>query len=203
MRNLFFIATVVILIAVLGGCANGAGGEEDTSNYPDKPIELIIPYDAGGGTDIIARSIASVVGEYLPNNQSMEVVNKPGATGSVGAAEVFNSPSDGYKIGVFTNSALTIQPHVSQTEYSHESFEAISRVTVHPQVLFVHKDSEFDTLEELIDYAKNNPEALSIGTSGAGGTAHLSAEAFMNGADIDLKTVHFDGGNPALTNLMG
>src|SRR5699024_7230321 len=103
--------------------ASSANSNQDT-DYPKKPIEVIVPYDAGGGTDVIGRAVADVISEYLPNNQSLNIVNRPGATGSVGATEVYNSNNDGYTIGLFSNSALTVQPHVSETAYNYDGFEA-------------------------------------------------------------------------------
>lgn len=204
MKNSLLVICLFFLITV-SACSNTASGNEagDNSDYPNKSIEVIVPYDAGGGTDIIARAIANVISEYLPNEQSMVIVNKPGGTGVVGATEVFHADPDGYKLGLFVNSALAIQPHLTETVYSYDEFEAVNRISINPQLFFVQGDSPWNSLEDIMVEAIENPGTISLGTSGSGGTGHLSIEALSSEVGADFKLVHFDGTGPALTALMG
>jgi len=209
MRRIFLVSLTITLLSFLTACGamtksnESSEGSNQDINYAEKPIEVIVPYDAGGGTDVIARTVANAMQEFLPNNQSMNIVNRPGATGTIGATEVYNSENDGYTIGVLTNSALTIQPHITDTAYDYDDFETISQLTDHPILVYVSEDSPFETLEELIDYADENPKELKVGDSGSGGVGHLSAEALAYDTNVEFESVHFDGSNPALTSLMG
>jgi tripartite-type tricarboxylate transporter receptor subunit TctC len=168
-------ATLSILAATLlfAGCsqqappesANSTPNAEPAANeskapsdYPKSSIEVVIPFAPGGGTDTVGRILSNYVSKYLPNNQSVVIVNKPGGSGIIGLAEVQNAKPDGYKIGMTTEPPLSVQPHYGKAPYTHDSFQTIMRVTSIPLVLVVKKDAPWQTYEEWRDYVKQNPE---------------------------------------------
>lgn len=179
------------------------GTEEVTSDYPNKPIELIVNYPPGGGTDLVARTLANHVHKYLPNEQSVTVVNVPGGSGVVGATEVMNAEPDGYQIGMIPTSAITIQPHYGETAYDYQSFEPIIKVATARQLLLVQKDAPWQNFEEWLDYVKENPGEFNYGTAGVGGIQHIAMEMLNEAAGIETKNVPFDGIGPAKTELIG
>ncbi|MGQ7280704.1 Bug family tripartite tricarboxylate transporter substrate binding protein [Brevibacillus thermoruber] len=214
MKKLFAIVTVVFTL-VAAGCsqhatqsngnqtAAGAQGSQAKTDYPTKPIEIIVPYAPGGGTDSAARILTTAASKYLPNGQSIVVVNKPGGAATIGMTEVFKAKPDGYKIGMTTTGATSIQPHYGKAPYSHDSFQAVIRVLSVPQVLVVRADAPWKTFEEWLEYVKANPDTFTYGTAGAGHTAHLAMEALNMAAGIKTKHVPFDGAGPAVTALIG
>jgi tripartite-type tricarboxylate transporter receptor subunit TctC len=172
-------------------------------DYPTKPIELVVPSTAGGGTDVVARAVANGAKKYLPNGQSIVIVNKPGAGATLGIAEVFTAKPDGYKIGAVSTGPLSIQPNYGQTPYKHDSFIPIAQWTSSQNVLVVKADAPWKTYAEWLDYVKKNPGSFNYGTGGAGNTQHLAMEALNILEQIQTKHVPFEGGGPALTALLG
>lgn len=216
MKKLLAILAAAILVVFAVGCSQNAPQSNDNNqnaagdkggqakvDYPTKPIEIIVPYAPGGGTDTAARILATAVSKYLPNNQTVVVVNKPGGAATIGITEVFNAKPDGYKIGMTTTGATSIQPHYGKTAYSHDSFQAVIRVLSTPQVLVVRSDAPWKTFDEWLEYVKANPNKFTYGTAGAGHTAHLAMEALNMAAGIKTKHVPFDGAGPAVTALVG
>lgn len=110
------------------------------SVFPEKNIELVVPFAAGGTTDIASRAVANAVKEFLPNDITVNVVNREGGGGVIGMTDVYNSKPDGYKIG-----PTTLQPHTSDTVYQADSFEPIAQVVGTPNVMIVSKDAPWDT----------------------------------------------------------
>lgn len=210
--KMLFISLLVLVLAACGG--NDSQGEDsgDTgdageakgdSKYPEKTISLIVPYAAGGTTDMTARAIANVISDYLPNNTTMAVVNKEGGAGVIGMTEIANAKPDGYTLGLATSGPMTIAPHTQDTSYDLDSFEYISLAVKTPNVVFVKADSPWETYEDLIEYAKENPGEVTYGTSGAGNSQHISMEALSAGAGVELTHVPYEGGAPAITAALG
>lgn len=198
--------SMLIFALVLGGCSSSDSSiakDKPKGEFPTKPIEMIVPFAAGGSTDAAARALASVVNKYMPNGQSVVVVNKSGGAGTIGLAEVLNAKPDGYKIGLTAAGPISIQPHYGQAPYTHDSFQTIMRVTAVPQVLVVQSDAPWKTFEEWLDYVKQNPGKFTYSTAGTGGPPHIAMEALNTAAGIQTKNVPFDGGAPAVTALLG
>ncbi|MDQ0218163.1 tripartite tricarboxylate transporter substrate binding protein [Peribacillus cavernae] len=204
--------TILLAGSILAGCASSEsktsgsaakGGSGSESDYPTKPIELVIPYAAGGGTDVTARILAKTVSKYLPNKQTIVPVNKPGASGTLGLAELYEAKPDGYKISMATIGNIAIQPNYGNTPYSYDSFEPLLIATSVPHVLLVKKDAPWKTVDEWFEYVKKNPNSFSYSTPGKGNTQHLNLEGIALKDGLKLKHVPFDGAAPAITALLG
>jgi tripartite-type tricarboxylate transporter receptor subunit TctC len=161
--------------------------------YPEQPIKMIVAYGAGGGTDIVARVMAPYIQKYLGNNASIVVLNRPGAGGGIGFAEVANAPADGYTIGfINTPNVLTI-PIERKAAYHWTGFDLLGNVIDDPGNFSVHADSPIKNLKDLVAYAKANPGAVTYGTTGIGSDDHLAALMFERAAGVKLTHVPFKG----------
>lgn len=197
MRLLLFI--LMSLSLLLGGCSQSAQ-PSGAANFPEKPIQLIVPTPAGGSTDTIARVFAKVVPKYLPNGQSVVVVNKPGGSNTIGVSEVYKSKPDGYTLGFIPSSTITSEPHFGNTPYTHYSFQTVMRVYRQDGFLYVKADAPWKNFEEWMAYVKQNPQQFKVATvAGAKGLL----ERLNHDAGIQMKIVPFDGFAPAVTGLLG
>jgi tripartite-type tricarboxylate transporter receptor subunit TctC len=161
--------------------------------YPEQPIKMIVAYGAGGGTDIVARVMAPYIAKYLGNNASIVVVNRPGAGGGIGFAEIANATPDGYTIGfINTPNVLTI-PIERKASFHWQGFDLLGNVIDDPGNFSVHADSPIKSLKDLVAYAKANPGAVSYGTTGIGSDDHLAALMFERAAGVKLTHVPFKG----------
>ncbi|MEH7384426.1 tripartite tricarboxylate transporter substrate binding protein [Bacillus sp. JJ1521] len=209
-RKLMLPFMAAALAIGLSGCASNQAGEKTKvasgsakSDYPTRAIEMIVPFAPGGTTDSAARAIASVANKYLPNGQTVSVVNKDGGAGTIGMNEVAQAKGDGYTIGMATSGPMTIKTHSKEVTYQPEKFKPIMQVVATPNVLVVKSDSKIETFEDWMEYVKENPNKFTYGTSGAGLTQHITMENLMTKTDVKVKHVPFQGGAPALTALLG
>jgi len=178
--------------------------QQPASDYPNRPIEVIVPFAPGGSTDVIARILAENVSKHLPNNQPVVVVNKPGGAATIGMAELAAAKPDGYKLGVTSIDAISIQPHYGKVSYTPDSFEPIMQAAFVPLMLLVKKDSPWPDFESWLEYVKNNPNQFAYGSAtGTGGVGHLAMEALNLAAGIQTKHIPFEGRGPAVTALLG
>ncbi len=169
--------------------------------FPTRPLRLLAPYTPGGGVDTTARLIAGPAGQFL--GQSIVVENRPGAGGSLGAAELARSPADGHTIMVDAL-AHVVNPHLLRGlpfDYA-TAFTPISELVVLPQLLLVPNSLPVRTLAEFIAYAKARPGQLSVGNSGNATAAHLAAALLLQRADIRLEHIPYRGGTAALQDLL-
>lgn len=201
MKKLVSLILLVFLLAITG-CSQSTTSEQK-NDYPNKPIRMIVPYAAGGPTDMTARFIAAALNEHLPNGQSVVVENKPGGAATIGITEVFNSDPDGYTIAMTTSGASSFQPNFGKTVYTHDSFQPVAQVLSQPHYLVVKADSPWKTFDEWLEYVKKNPNKFTYSTAGTGNTGHLIMEALNDKAEIKTKHVPFEGNGPAITALLG
>jgi tripartite-type tricarboxylate transporter receptor subunit TctC len=192
-----------ILPGVLILCI-GFGGPSSViaDTFPSRPIELIIPWAPGGAADTMGRIFAEKGKEYL--GQAMVVANKAGAGGVLGINVVAKANPDGYTIGM-TGATLTIHKAIG-TELPYDTMTDltfINRTVFSPNIILVRSDSPLNTLEKLIDYAKQNPGKLNYGTSGIGSTLHLGGELLQFNAGFKMKHVPYKGASPAVMALLG
>lgn len=209
----FFNACILIfaVLVVFAGCSNESSSDasqnennkEQESDFPNKPIELIVPYPPGGGTDTVARAVEQSVNKYVPNDQPVVIVNRSGGTGTVGNTEVFNAKPDGYTIGLVTVETLSVQPHFGNTVYTHDSFQPIARVTSEPQIFVVREDAPWDTFDEWKEYVKENPNEFTYATPGPGSAGHIAMESISSAEGLETKDVPQEGGGPAKTAVLG
>jgi tripartite-type tricarboxylate transporter receptor subunit TctC len=179
------------------------GGLALAQNYPNKPIKLIVPFPAGGPTDIVARPLAQMMAEGF--KQSVIVENKGGAGGSVAADFVAKSTPDGYTIMVGTVGTHAINGSLyRQLPYDMtKDFTPIALVASAPIVIAVPASSKIKTLADLIRDAKANPDSIAFGTAGNGTPGHLTGALFETAAKIKLKHIPYKGSAPAVTDLIG
>ena len=172
------------------------------ANWPDKPVRLIVPFTAGGPTDTVARLLASQLETIW--KQTVIVDYKPGAGTVLGTTAVVRSPADGYTLGMAI-SALTINPSV-QPSLPYDTKKDVLGVSQIAQAhfgLFAHPSAPFNTVPELIAYAKKNPDALSFATPGAGTGTHLAGEMLAHLAGIRMVHVPYKGSAPAQQDVIG
>lgn len=182
------------------GLAGFVGGAYcQTADYPNKPVQVIVPYAAGGGTDIVARLIAHYAKDSL--GQPIAVVNRPGAAGALGHREIANAQPDGYTLGVLSYPDSAINPKGASAGFRNEDFIPLATFTRTPSVLAVQKDGPFKNFQEFVAYAKKNPDKVTVAV---GGQAHLLCVILIEQMiGIDLNPIMFKGGSEAIKTLMG
>ncbi|MEG4645729.1 Bug family tripartite tricarboxylate transporter substrate binding protein [Paracoccus sp. P2] len=182
--------------AVALGLAGAAAAE-----YPDRPITLVIPFAAGGSTDVVGRIVADRMSQEL--GQQVIVQNVGGAGGSLGAAQVAKADPDGYTILMATVATHALNPLIlKQKPYDPVAdFAPVSLLVLVPNVLAVNPELPVNTVQELIDLSKSEP--LAYASSGNGTPLHLSGELFKAMAGIDLTHIPYKGSGPALTDVLG
>ena len=171
--------------------------------YPNKPVRLIVPYPAGGTTDIIARVATQQLSERL--KQPFVVENKGGANGAIGSAEVARAPADGYTLLMGTASTHGINSAVykSLPYDAVKDFAPVTIVASTPNIIAVHPSVPAKNLQELLALAKAQPGKLNYGSTSLGGSPHMSAELLKMMAHVDMLHVPYKGAAPMLTDLMG
>ncbi|RYH06566.1 tripartite tricarboxylate transporter substrate binding protein [Tropicimonas sp. IMCC6043] len=188
--------------AALAGVMILAGGMA-LAEYPEKPIQVIVGYSAGGGTDVMARTTAPFIEKYLGEGASIVVKNMPGASGQIGITEVANSDPDGYTLGTFNLPGMMARTLDRQADYDRDSFTYLANVVNDPNVIVTSKNSGLDTIDKLIAEAKENPGAITVGMSSLGGDDHFMLIKLQNMTETEFTIVPFKGSAPARTALMG
>jgi tripartite-type tricarboxylate transporter receptor subunit TctC len=169
--------------------------------YPSQPIKLILPFAAGGQSDVIARMVAERLRPAL--GQPVVVENVAGAGGMIAAARVARSPVDGYTLFLPNASTLTIAPHLQESSgVKPSSFEPIATVSQFPLVLVVNSNSPYKSLADVIVAAKSKPGKISFASPGVGTTPHLAGEILSQQAGISIIHVAYKGGAPALNDIL-
>jgi tripartite-type tricarboxylate transporter receptor subunit TctC len=172
------------------------------AEYPVRPIKLIVPYAAGGPTDVLGR----MVGDYLSRDlkQTVVVENKAGAQGAIGAEVAARAEPDGYTLFFTAASIIVLNPQLyKKLPYNPvKDFRMLAIITDLPVLMEVHPSVPAKTVAEFVAYAKQNPGKLNFGSAGTGGTTHLAGEMFRQMAGIDMVHVAYKGAGPALTDLL-
>ena len=171
--------------------------------YPTRPIRLVVPFPAGGTTDILAREVAQKLTEVL--GQAVVVDNRPGAAGNIGSDLVAKSAPDGYTLLMGTVGTHAINPSLySKMPYDHvKDFAPVVLVAGVPNVLVVNPALPGNSVSDLIKLAKDKPGQINFASSGSGTSIHLSGELFKTMAGVDMTHVPYKGSSPALTDLIG
>ncbi len=171
-----------------------------SAQYPTSPVSLIVPFGPGGSTDTIARSIAPMLEEKL--GQSIIVVNKSGASGAVGTSFTLSKPADGQTVLASAETPAVFRT-MGLSEKSFSDFTPIMMLGRLTPTVTVNADAPWNTIEELITYAKANPGKVTAGYAGPGTTGHIAALLFAEAAGIKLKTIPFGGGGKVNIALLG
>ena len=170
------------------------------ADYPTRPIEIVVPSSAGGGTDVMARLFAETAKKYVP--QPFIVSNKPGAGGGIGMTEVQRATPDGYKIGVLI-SELAIISHVGISKVTTKDFIPIARLNGDPGLIAVRSDAPWQSIDELLAQARKQPGTVSMGNAGTGTIWHLAAAAVEEKTEVRFNHVPFQGAAPSVLALVG
>jgi tripartite-type tricarboxylate transporter receptor subunit TctC len=195
MRRMKLLAPLLLAAATLLAPAAQAQG------YPNRPIRLVVPFPAGGATDIFARALSQKMGERL--GQAIVVDNKPGAGGTIGSDLAAKSPPDGYTLLLATTSTHSIGPLLNaKLPYdAAQDFTPITHVGDAPNIMLVPNSSPARTVREWVDYARKNPGKLNYASSGNGTIVHLTAEYFKAQARLFLVHIPYKGTALAIPDL--
>lgn len=173
------------------------------SSLPDQPITLVVPFAAGGATDVVSRLVTQRLSERM--GRTVVVENVGGGGGAIGATKVAKAAPDGTTLLMGTIATHVINPlSFSSIGYDpRKDFKPVSLVVTVPNVLLVHSSVEADNVQELVDLLKANPGKYSYGTSGVGTPPHLSGELFKSMTGVEMSHVPYKGGGPAMADLLG
>lgn len=196
MKTIHFLLKVYLALSACSAYSQGA-----TNDFPSKPITIIVPFAAGGNTDVKTRLLARQLADIL--KQPIVVDNKPGASGNIGIEMLTRATPDGYTIGMGSFGPLAVNPSLyPKLGFDPKTLIPIILLEKSPLVLVVPVDRPFKSLSDVIQTAKAKPNSLNIANAGAGGAHHLSAELFEATAGIQMVGVPFKGGGPASTALL-
>jgi tripartite-type tricarboxylate transporter receptor subunit TctC len=197
---------LLIAATVLGATSlatRDALAQTTATPFPERTVRIIVPFPAGGATDIIARALAERMSASW--KQPVIVENIAGATGAIGTAQAARAPRDGYTLvaGVGTTTAIlkALKPNLAFDPIN--DFAPISLITSFPNILVVRNDFPASNVKELIEVVKANPGKFTYASSGYGGSLHLAAELFKLTTKTDIVHVPFTGSAPAITALLG
>ena len=173
------------------------------AEYPEKPIQVIVGYSAGGGTDVMARTVGPFLEKYLGSGASIVVKNMPGASGQIGVTEVANADPDGYTLGTYNLPGMMARTLDRKADYDADSFTYLANVVNDPNVIVTSKKGDLDTFDKLMAAAKADPGAITVGMSSLGGDDHFMLTKLQNMTGTEFTIVPFRGSAPARTALMG
>ena len=197
-RRTGFILSALAVFGLLSAIV----GDRASAAYPDRIIKIVVPFAPGGGTDVIARTLAQEMARDL--GATIIIENKPGAGTIIGTQSVATSAADGYTLlmGTFANA---VNPSLnSRLPYdAHKDFAAVALVARSFSLVVVNPASPIKSVADLIAAARAEPAGLSYGTYGTGTSAHLAGELFKHLAKVNLTTVPYKGAAPAITDLIG
>ncbi|MDR7555111.1 MAG: tripartite tricarboxylate transporter substrate binding protein [Armatimonadota bacterium] len=190
--------TAAVCCAVLLGLALPAWSQA----YPSRPIEFVVPFGAGGGSDLLARAIAKVMAEERLLPVPLTVTNRPGGSGAVGYSYVLSKRGDPYFLATVSASFWTT-PLVGQAPFTYKDFTPVAGLASDVFLLVVRRESTYRTLREVIEVARRSPDLISVGGSAVASDDRVATGLLQRGANIRLTYIPFGGSGPALTALLG
>jgi tripartite-type tricarboxylate transporter receptor subunit TctC len=183
------------------GLLLAAASPAAAQSYPARPVNMIVPFPPGGNTDIMGRALQNELGKAL--GQTVILINKGGAAGTIGINEVVKAQPDGYTIALTPNNPLTAQPHLQKLAYGMDSFRYICLTYYAPYVLIAGPEAPFKTFDEFVKFAKAKPENLVYGHPGPASQPHLGMLAVLKAIGADGLGVPFQGAGPMSHALLG
>ncbi len=189
--------------AALGALAlSAAPGAMAQATYPSKPITFVVSYPAGGANDMLGRLIGQKMGDALGGTVIID--NKPGAGAVLGAGVVAKAPPDGYTLLVGGLATHAASPHLMKAGYDPlKDFEPVGMIGRAPIIVITAADSPYKSLQQVVDAARKDPQAIMYGSSGNGSPLHLAGELFTSQAKVHMTHVPYKGGNAHIMDLMG
>lgn len=194
-RTLALAASTVVMLA----CAPWQMTSAEATSYPDRAVTMVVPFPAGGRTDLTGRSLAEGLEKHL--GVPVAVVNKPGAGGVIGAKFVANAAPDGYTIGVFSSAVISAQ-YTVESGTNLGDYKVAALVEISPAAIAVQYDSRWQSLEDLVAEARAKPNSLTIGMI-PGASAQVFAGGFVDAAGVEMTMVPFKGDAPGVNALAG
>ncbi|MGE5572296.1 MAG: Bug family tripartite tricarboxylate transporter substrate binding protein [Clostridia bacterium] len=194
-----YLVLVLSMVCIAG--LSLVGGAHAAGSYPEKPIEVIIPWSPGGMTDTTARAIQPLLERSL--GQPLVMTNMPGASGAIGTDYVYKKKADGYTILFSAETPAGVMQVMGLADLSFAQFEPIMILTQGVPTITVHRDAPWKTVKELLDDAKAHPGVITGASSGPGASAHIASLMLQKYADVKLTMVPFAGGGPAVTAALG
>lgn len=201
MKKTVLLLLALTLVLSLAACSSSDDGVIDTANYPSKNIEVIVAYKAGGGTDVGARILAAEAEKVI--GKPLVIINRDGADGELGYTQLAKAKPDGYTIGFInlpTFVSLTLERN---TQYEIGDVVPIMNHVYDAGVIVVQGNSDMETIEDFIAYAKANPGKVTISNNGTGASNHIGAAHFEYEAGIEVTHVPFGGSTDMLAALRG
>ncbi|OOB78149.1 MAG: ABC transporter substrate-binding protein [Epulopiscium sp. Nele67-Bin002] len=195
-KLLVAVALSTTMVASLTGCTDDTASD---ASYPNKSVSVIVPFSAGGGTDLCTRAIVDAAKDSFPNNISVE--NQTGGAGAIGMITGANSAADGSVLTTICVELVTLPHTTSGTNLHPDLFTPVLMINSTYSAVTVKADSPYNTLEDLLDAAREGN--VQIGNSGVGAIWHLAAAALAQEAGVEFTHIPFDGASPALTSLLG
>ncbi len=189
----FIIAAVTCILLVYPISAAAA-------EYPKKPVNIIVTYGAGGGTDVIFRAASSVIHQYW--GQPLIIINKPGAGGAVGTSFAAKAKPDGYTLLAALQGPLIINPLQVKVDYSIDNFEPLVQLVSAPQIMVANVETPWQNAKEMIAYAKSNPGKVKLGTTGFGNLPHLMTLRLQELTGAKFTIIPFKGNAPARKEVL-
>lgn len=192
------LSVLILTMMLCGGilCQMATAAE-----FPKKPIEIICPFTAGASIDLAARLVADTAPEYL--GQPMVVINKPGGAGSVAAADVIRSKADGYKLAIMTSYYFGATAKTQELPFDPNDLVPLVNIMEFRFGIYVKGDSQWKTLNDLLDYARKNPGDLKWGHSGRGLSIYISALEIFRKAGVETQDVPYKGSPQVLASVLG
>jgi tripartite-type tricarboxylate transporter receptor subunit TctC len=191
------ILWMFLITTILGIGFHSVGyGQE---KYPSKPIQIVVPFGAGGSSDLFFRSLTDELSKVM--KVPVTVVNRTGASGLVGADFVANSKNDGYTLLGTSSAPITIAPAIDPKDA--RELDPLALLAYQANIIATRNESEFKTLDDLVEYAKKKPGALTCGTSGIQSEPYFDLELFKSAARIDLRHVPISSSREGITNTLG
>lgn len=194
-----FKAEPPLWLAAAGASLILAAADAMASDYPSKPIELVVQFPAGSSADVVARVLADGMSKHV--GQNVIVVNRPGAGGALAYKHVQAAKPDGYTL-VFNSNSISTVHYSGLTKFDYKAFDPIARVTVEHPVVAVRKDSPWNSLSDMMAHVRAKPGEIRLGNSGIGSHTHISAEALMAGQKAEVLHVPFAAAQ-VVTSLLG
>lgn len=170
------------------------------AEYPERQITMIVPFSAGGGTDLNARTVAKFMEKYL--GQPVVVVNRPGAGGEIGLSELAKADADGYTIGLINTPGIVTIPIERKAQFSLDSFDFLAAMAEDPGTINVLGSSKITSVQDLVDAAKAAPGKVTVATQGAGSAGHINVLLLEQAAGIKLLPIPFDGSSAGRNALL-
>jgi len=201
LKKLVIAIGLLALVAAFAACNRDdapAGG--DAANYPTRDITVVVPWGAGGGTDLTVRSLAAQMEGELGTN--MPILNMGGAGGSIGLQDVYDSPRDGYRILGTSMSAIATVEVMGLADVPFASWHVWNSAFT-PNAIVVPGDSPFQTLQDLIDAMAASPNTITMGSAGPGSSGHVGGVVFTESAGVTFRHIPYEGGNPAILATLG